>query len=68
MARVGSFSPSTFIPGAPLAVVHPADNNFPQYDPEVAALNDVTEADRVKLQQQIDELTAALSLSRDYRS
>lgn len=67
MARIGSFAPSTFIVGAPLQVVHPSDNRVPQFDPEIEALTGLTDAERVKLQAQADELAATLTLARDYR-
>ena len=67
MARVGSFSPSTFIVGAPLQVVHPSDNAFPEFDPEIEALKGLSDKDRIDLQDQIDELAGTLITGRDYK-
>lgn len=65
MARAGSFAPSQFIVGAPLQVVHPIDNHVPEFDPEIEALAGLSDKDKLDLQAQIDELNAALTLSRD---
>ncbi len=66
MARIGSFAPSTFAAGSPLNVIHPIDNVIPIFDPEIDAL-DLTDAEKFKLQQQADELSATLTLARDYK-
>ena len=65
MARVGSFSPSQFVVGAPLNIIHPADNHVPLFDPKIEALEGLSEAEKVKLQEQTDELAAALEAARD---
>lgn len=65
MARVGSFSPSTFIVGAPLQVIHPSDNKVPIFDPEIEALKGLSDKDRLDLQAQVDELSATLTLARE---
>ena len=66
MARVGSFSPPQFAPGAPLSIIHPVDNKVPVFDPEIEKLQGLTDEERVKLQDQIDQLTATLELARDF--
>lgn len=65
-ARVGSFSPPQFVPGAPLNIVHPVDNKVFAFDPEIEAMEGLSDEDRVKLQDQIDQLTATLTLARDF--
>lgn len=67
MARVGEFFGAQTRFGDPLSVVHPRDNRFPKYDPELLAAKDLTQKQRRELQRQIDELYAALVASRDYR-
>lgn len=62
MARRGSFTAPTEHFGAPLALVHPIDNKFPKYDPEVDALEGLTDEQKRKIQQKIDELFGALVL------
>lgn len=66
MARSGSFAGSTFSYGEPLSVVHPPDNKFPSFDPEILAEKGLSEQQRLDLQQQLDELSAVLTLARDY--
>lgn len=65
MARVGSFAPSQFLVGAPLQVLHPIDNHIDEFDPEIEALKGLSDADRLDLQSQIDELDATLTLARE---
>lgn len=65
MARIGSFSPSQFVVGAPLNIIHPKDNKVPLFDPKIDALEGVSEAEKVRLQEQVDELAAALEAARD---
>ena len=67
MARVGSFSAPQFMVGQPLSVIHPADNVIHQFDPEIESMTDLTEAQKVELRQQVDELAATLALARDFR-
>lgn len=67
MARVGEFFSGITRFGDPLSVVHPIDNEFPKYDPELLAEQGLTERQRQRLQEQIDELYAVLVASRDYR-
>lgn len=65
MARRGSFTAPTEYFGAPLALVHPIDNIFPRYDPEVDALEGLTDEQKRDVQQKIDELFGTLVLARD---
>lgn len=67
MARIGSFSPPQFQPGAPLNIVHPIDNKVPEFDPEIEAMKGLSEREKVELEAQIEEVAAALTLSRDQR-
>lgn len=67
MARVGSFAGPNFYVGAPLSVVHPPDNQFPQFDQEILAQEGLTPEEMREIQQEVDEITATLILSRDYR-
>ena len=67
MARVGSFSASQLVVGAPLNVIDPADNVVPEFDPEIEAMTGLTEAEKIELQQQVDELAATLASARDFR-
>ncbi len=64
MARIGSFSgpPQSF--GIPLAVVHPRDNKFPMFDPEIEAL-DISIVEKAKLQAEVENLAGALIVGRD---
>lgn len=65
MARAGSFSGPTFQFGAPLEIVHPPDNQFPLYDPEIEGLAGATPEERAKLQAELDALFAVLVTARD---
>jgi hypothetical protein len=67
MARIGSFAGPSFAYGDPLSIIQPPDNKFPQFDPELAMTGDLTDLQRHELQSKVDELTATLILSRDYR-
>lgn len=67
MARVGSFSPSQYVVGAPLNVIHPIDNHFPQFAPEIEEMTGLSDEEKQKLQDQLDELNAALELARDQK-
>lgn len=67
MARIGEFFSGITRFGDPLSVVHPPDNQFPKFDPELLNMEGLTERQRRELQDQIDELFAALLASRDYR-
>lgn len=51
--------------GAPLEIVHPQDNRFPVYDPEIEGLAGATPEERVKLQAELDALFAVLVTARD---
>lgn len=68
MARVGSFLGPTQVFGAPLSLVLPPDNNVSKsrYDP---ALQDpslkLTDQQKSDLQDEIDQLYAALQVGRD---
>lgn len=67
MARIGSFSQPTVVFGEAVNVVKPPDNQFPLFDPELMADKTLTDKQRNDLQQQIDELAAALTLARDFK-
>lgn len=67
MARIGSFSPPSFIYGTPLAIAHPIDNVFPRFDPGIAAEPGLTDAQRQELQDELNEIFAAARLAREYR-
>ena len=65
MARSGSFiGPSEYY-GAPLSIVHPQDNAFPRFDPDIEALSGVSDEKKAELQAQLDNLYGALVLGRD---
>lgn len=65
MTRVGSFSGPTFAFGVPLQTVHPIDNKFPQFDPEVEALSSLTPEQKAKLQEEIENVFGAIVAGRD---
>ena len=65
MARVGSFGGPTFQFGEPLEIVHPQDNRFPQFDPEIEGLAGATLEERARLQAELDALYAVLISGRD---
>ena len=62
--RIGSFAGPTAGFGLPLQVVHPIDNKFPMFDPEIDALN-ISLAEKQKLQMEAEQLTGALIVGRD---
>ena len=64
MARVGSFAGPVQAFGVPLAVVHPLDNKFPMFDPEIEAL-DLSLEEKAKLQAELENLSGALIVARD---
>ena len=66
MARIGSFAgPEVAYYGAPLETVHPANNKFPLFDPEIEGLTGLSLAEKAKMQAELDELAAALIVIRD---
>ena len=69
MARTGSFSGGGQLFGAPIAVVHPPDNNVDavRYAPELLDPSlQLTEQQREELQARVDELYGTLRGERDY--
>lgn len=64
VARVGSFAGPSVAFGVPLQIVHPKDNRFPLFDPEIEAL-DISLEEKAKLQAEIENLSATLIVSRD---
>ena len=64
MARVGSFAGPAVAFGLPLQVVHPIDNKFPMFDPEIDALN-ISIEEKQKLQIEAEQLAGALIVGRD---
>jgi hypothetical protein len=67
VARVGDFFGAAEKFGFPLSVVHPTDNKFPQFDPQLDAQKGLSDKQKRELQDQINELFAVLQASRDYR-
>lgn len=65
MARLGAFVGPSERYGVPLAIVQPIDSKFPQFDPEIESLTGISDEKKAELQQQVDELNAALLLGRD---
>ena len=66
MTRIGSFAGPTVGFGLPLQIVHPIDNKFPMFEPEIEALN-ISVEEKQKLQIEAEQLTGALIVSRDSR-
>jgi hypothetical protein len=64
MVRIGSFAGPSVGFGLPLQVVHPIDNKFPMFDPEIDAL-DIPIEEKWKLQMEAEQLTGALVVGRD---
>lgn len=64
MARAGSFAGPSVAFGLPLQIVHPLDNKFPMFDPEIDAL-DIPIEEKAKLQMEAEQLTGALVVGRD---
>lgn len=62
--RVGSFAGPTEAFGLPLQLVHPPDNKFPRFDPEIEALN-ISDEEKAKLQAEAEALFGALVVGRD---
>lgn len=69
MARSGQFSGGGQLFGQPLTVVHPPDNNVDaaRYAPELLDPSlKLTESQRERLQERINELYGVLRGERDY--
>lgn len=64
VARTGAFVGPSQAFGVPLEIAHPSDNRFPQFEPEIEALN-ISLAEKAKLQEEAEALTGALIVGRD---
>ena len=64
MVRIGSFAGPAVGFGLPLQIVHPIDNKFPMFEPEIEALN-ISVEEKWKLQMEAEQLTGALIVARD---
>ena len=64
MVRIGSFAGPSVGFGLPLQIVHPKDNVFPLFDPEIEAL-DISIEEKWKLQMEAEQLAGALIVARD---
>lgn len=64
VARIGSFAGPTVSFGLPLQTVHPRDNAFPMFEPEIDRL-DISLEEKAKLQREAENLTGVLVVGRD---
>ena len=66
MARAGLFQGPSDGYATPGSFAHPPDNSFPKWAPEVAKLRGLTDAERDRLQDEIDELVGIARLPEQW--